>query len=939
MRLYAANIRKREQEQKQELENAQVKDGLEESKGSEAPEHNWRRSTGRDNQKHHGAFGKRSGTDNEKIQSDEKGSESEPERHDDYETEYQRLRSKYTPQEITLLRSLQHEATQTRRFLQNPGDTISPLAPLTNETIDISIDGADAMTPDNWIPRSANLIRRTGQHPLNAEPKLSVIFDAGLVTPNELHYVRNHGSVPRLYWGEHILDICDGNLKLDMDGLASGRWRIVNLQVALACDGNRRGELNMLKKSKGFDWGPGALGCAFWKGVLVADVLASLGVKVDRSSEKRSWVNFEGADEPSEGKYATSLPLEYVMDPCNDVLLAFEMNNAPLPPDHGFPVRLLVPGYVGGRSVKWLARMWLTDHENDSHYHIWDNRVLPGFVTEKDGDFATAAFHHPSTACMEQNLNSVIVKPAQGEEIDTVELLKKDTYRVEGYAYDGGGHEVQRVELSLDNGKTWLFCLRNVSGAFLSRDSGLSNQFPDRPIRNGTKFWTWLHWHVDIDVSHFIRAESFTVRCFNVFKNTQPERPNWNLMGMMNNGWYIVKSEARGNKKLLFRHPYDAEGSEGWMKPSVENQLAAAQQNSDIPDKQFTREEIEKHNTRNDCWLVINGNVYDATSVLEWHPGGTAAILANAGKLDLEVTSSFENVHDEYAHKKLTECAIGKVTDKGKKFIREQAKANAEKAASSEDVVLNTKRWNPVTLVGKKQVSKDTFTYTFSYGKSKKLGLGTCQHIQFGIHMLDKMLIRSYTPTRPIRECEEDGTLDLTVKTYFPDENQPGGAFSSFLHELPDGAQVDICGPTGEITYLGNGKFNIEGVDKTFKNVGLVLGGSGITPGYALIKRMVQDGDDAEIAVVDANKTEGDILLREELSALENSSQCRLTITHVLSHPRDKENWEKKGGLSGHVNAAVIKQHLAAPSDDSVVFLCGPPGMIQKAALPALKGK
>lgn len=76
-------------------------------------------------------------------------------------------------------------------------------------------------------------------------------------------------------------------------------------------------------------------------------------------------------------------------------------------------------------------------------------------------------FHHPSTACNEQNLNSVIVTPAQGAELDIVDVLKHDTYRVDGYAYDGGGHEVQRVELSLDGGETWLYCLRHVSGASL----------------------------------------------------------------------------------------------------------------------------------------------------------------------------------------------------------------------------------------------------------------------------------------------------------------------------------------------------------------------------------------------------------------------------------------------------------------------------------------
>ena len=106
------------------------------------------------------------------------------------------------------------------------------------------------------------------------------------------------------------------------------------------------------------------------------------------------------------------------------------------------------------------------------------------------------------------------------------------------------------------------------------------------------------------------------------------------------------------------------------MKPSTENQLAAGQQNSNTPDKQFTRQEIEKHSSKDACWLVINNNVYDATSVLSWHPGGSATLHANAGKLSLDVTSSFESIHDEYAHKKLQECVIGRVTDKAAKFMQ-----------------------------------------------------------------------------------------------------------------------------------------------------------------------------------------------------------------------------------------------------------------------------
>jgi nitrate reductase (NAD(P)H) len=122
----------------------------------------------------------------------------------------------------------------------------------------------------------------------------------------------------------------------------------------------------------------------------------------------------------------------------------------------------VIPGFIGGRCVKWLAKIWVSGKENDSYYHIYDNRVLPSFIVDRDSEFATTMFNHPSTICNEQNLNSVIVKPAHGERINLEEVKKCKTYRVEGYAYHGGGHEVQRVELSLDGGQNWLYCIRKV---------------------------------------------------------------------------------------------------------------------------------------------------------------------------------------------------------------------------------------------------------------------------------------------------------------------------------------------------------------------------------------------------------------------------------------------------------------------------------------------
>lgn len=223
------------------------------------------------------------------------------------------------------------------------------------------------------------------------------------------------------------------------------------------------------------------------------------------------------------------------------------------------------------------------------------------------------------------------------------------------------------------------------------------------------------------------------------------------------------------------------------------------------------------------------------------------------------------------------------------------------------------------------------------------------------------MLIRSYTPTRPLLPpapqengntvgnkqftdagsslhpdlADGNGTFNLTVKTYFPDETQPGGALSNILDCMPIGEEVEIRGPTGDIVYNGHGDFIIEGKERHFDKVSLVLGGSGITPGYSLIARiLLSPGDKTELRVIDANKTEKDILLREDLEKFEKDSKGQLKIVHVLSHPGD--GW---GGLTGHVNEDIIKQSLFPPAQNAVTFLCGPPAMIQKAALPALRGK
>ncbi|KAI2630021.1 hypothetical protein GGS21DRAFT_211187 [Xylaria nigripes] len=853
-------------------------------------------------------------------------------------TRDEKLRANYTPAQRALLRALEHEKEYMANLQTNDGTNHSNVQNRTT----IAIDEADQFTPDNWIPRSDDLIRLTAKHPLNAEPPLTRLYEAGFITPNELFYVRNHGAVPRLLREYHRLKVTyDGkHTSFSMEEIERD-FEALNIPVSIGCDNGRRKELNMVKRSKGFNWGPAACGCAYWKGPLLRDVLMAAGVPehIPDGKNRRHWVHLRGADNPGAANYETSVPFEVVMDETNDVILAYEMNDVPLPPDHGYPIRVIIPGYVGGRQVKWLEEIWISDKENDSYYHIWDNRVVPSFITNTESELAMAMFHHPDTALYEQYLNSVITVPRQGEKIALKDVKHGKEYRIQGFAFNGHGDEIKRIEVTLDDGKTWLYCIR---------------RFPEAPIRHGRKFWTWCFWHVDVDIGDLVTSNSIRVRAWDAKLMTQPEEPTWNIVGSMNNVQYAVKAEIQNDETpyFLFRHPVEPGNFKGgWMKESAENQIADASRKSDAPNKQFTRAEIEKHDKEDDCWIVVDNRVYDATSVLSWHPGGAAPIMMHAGAVHYDTTEEFSSLHDDYAYQKLNECVLGVVTDKAKKHI-EKTKQDKEKDAQSrhiEDQALQKHRWVPTTMVARDWISRDTAVYTFKLAdKTPHLGLGTCQHVEFGFHLKDKMLIRQYTPTKPVfprnSRCNANsnddeglfdgtGTFEVTVKTYYPDDQQPGGALSNILAAMPIGEEIEIRGPTGDIMYKGDGEFSIVGKNRHFKRVSLVLGGTGLTPGFSLMARVCQDLDDElEIRVIDANKTEYDILLREDLDRLERMSRGRLKVTHVLSHAGD--DWK---GLRGHVTKEMMRQHLFEPSPENLALLCGPPAMIQKAVLPALQ--
>ena len=144
----------------------------------------------------------------------------------------------------------------------------------------------------------------------------------------------------------------------------------------------------MVTQTIGFNWGAAGVSTSVWRGVPLRHVLKRCGIY----SRTRGALNvcFEGAEDlPGGGgsKYGTSIKYEIAMDPSRDIMLAYMQNGAHLSPDHGFPVRMIIPGFIGGRMVKWLKRIVVTTRESDCYYHYHDNRVLPSHV---DAELATS---------------------------------------------------------------------------------------------------------------------------------------------------------------------------------------------------------------------------------------------------------------------------------------------------------------------------------------------------------------------------------------------------------------------------------------------------------------------------------------------------------------------------------------------------------------------
>ncbi|MCJ1479131.1 hypothetical protein MMC13_007815 [Lambiella insularis] len=812
-------------------------------------------------------------------------------------------------------------------------DNDIPLPPTSSEPTEVL--AVDKNTPDFHVPRDPRLIRLTGVHPFNVEAPLTTLFDEGFLTAPELFYVRNHGAVPQVReeeipeWEFTVEGLVENPSSLTLRQMIA-EYQQFTCPVTLVCAGNRRKEQNQVRKSKGFSWGAAGVSTALFTGALMSDV-----IRKARPKRGARYVCMEGGDNLPNGHYATSVKLNWAMDPNRGVMLAHKMNGEMLRPDHGKPLRAVLPGQIGARSVKWLKRLIITEGPSDNWYHIYDNRVLPTMISPEESANNPKWWVDERYAIYDLSPNSATVYPTHEEQLCLVGAPEK--YRAKGYAYAGGGRRITRVEISLDKGRTWqLADIDYPEDRYREVERSL---FGGRLDLTWTETcFCWCFWSLDIPVSKLADAKDILVRAMDESMNIQPRDMYWSVLGMMNNPWFRVTVNRDGDF-LKFEHPTQpALIPGGWMERvkkaggdlangywgeeiGGEGSQKIMEEVKEVPmtkqgvTRVISIDELRKHDGEKAPWFVVNGEVYDGSAFLKEHPGGAQSIVSAAG---LDSSDEFMAIHSETAKGMMPTYHIGSL-DAASKHALGEAETSGQKSNEKRATFLQSKSWTSAILHTKKIVSWDTRIFTFQLEHDQQtLGLPVGQHLMMRLRdpLTKEAIIRSYTP---ISDTKKKGFLDVLVKVYFATNTSKGGKMSQAMDALRIGDSIDFKGPIGKFEYLGRGTCAINGKQRVVKNFVMISGGSGITPIFQVFRAIMQDKEDSTRCIVlNGNRLVEDILCKEDLDALVVEGGDRAKVIYTLTKATDE--WE---GLKGRIDGALLREHCER-NDETLVLICGP---------------
>jgi sulfite oxidase len=325
------------------------------------------------------------------------------------------------------------------------------------------------------------------------------------VTPPSRFFRRNHASVPRVdvaSWRLEVDGLLDRPATYTFDEL-TGRFPRHDVVATLVCAGLRRAELLEVAPLPGeLPWAGDAASTGRWSGVRLADVLAA-----SELADGARHVELVGLDRvvrhDQEFGFGGSIAVRKAMDP--DVLLATHLDGEPLPPEHGFPLRAVVPGWIGARSVKWLGRITVLRDASTNYFqqHAYRVAKTPGARGPTDVGEGAAL----STVA----LNAVITEPRPGAVVSAGEV------RVGGWAIGSEGRPVTAVEVSCDDGAHW------TRASLLGR----------------AERWSWRFWEARLALDagrHVLLARAHD----GVAAMPATLVESWNVKGYGNNSWYRI---------------------------------------------------------------------------------------------------------------------------------------------------------------------------------------------------------------------------------------------------------------------------------------------------------------------------------------------------------------------------------------------------------------
>jgi DMSO/TMAO reductase YedYZ molybdopterin-dependent catalytic subunit len=349
-------------------------------------------------------------------------------------------------------------------------------------------------TPDDLVKERAGLVV-VKPEPFNAEAPPEGLH--GEITPTALHFVRSNFALPAHEGRLEISGAVRNEMTMTLDDLRA--MPAVERTVTLECAGN--GRLGYAPLPAGEPWDRNAVSTARWTGALLHEVLSRTQLRADAVD-----VAFEGADHgPHEGHddvpFVRALAAGQAMDPTAEVLIAYAMNGEPLSRDHGAPFRLIVPGWYGVASVKWLKRIdvltqpFVGDFQTSRYVYEWPDR--------------------PHEPVAHTRVRARVTEPTNGGTIPA------GRHTVRGKAWSGTG-PVTRVEVSLSGAAEW-------HGAHVEPPLG-PYQWQD---------WSF-EWEATTPGRRTIRA-----RATDAAGNVQPEVPPWNRLGYGNNAIEVCTIDVR----------------------------------------------------------------------------------------------------------------------------------------------------------------------------------------------------------------------------------------------------------------------------------------------------------------------------------------------------------------------------------------------------------